>query len=191
MMHRTFRGWFLIVSVVAGCLLAGSTGTIVATELLSRDSGLQIIAQDDAGQVAMRDGRLSIYTKVNRTRHCRSETSHWLFTNVEHGDETVRLWVPIPESEQVPVTELGITSSIVSVPLPSGLWPAQWFWVAYRIDYCGFTGWLFPTRAESDPLPIDIERARPALNVPVTAELGGGKTIVRSRSPLSPPGAKP
>lgn len=186
MIHRTVKGWLLIVSVVATCLLAGSVLTIVGTELLNRDSGLHLIAQDDAGEVAMRDGRLSIYTKVNRTRHCRSETSHWLFTNVEHGTETVRLWVPIPESESVPITELGITSSILSVPLPSGLWPAQWFWVAYRIDYCGFTGALFPSRAESDPLPIDIERARPALNVPVTAELAG-RTIIRSRSPLAPP----
>lgn len=186
MIHRTVRGWLLIFSVVAACVAVGSAGTVVALELLSRDSGLQVIAQDDAGQVAMGDGRLSIYTRVNRTRHCRSETSHWLFTNVEHGTETVRLWVPIPEDEQVPVTGLGITSSILSVPLPSGLWPAKWFWVAYRVDYCGFTGWLFPTRAESDPLPIDIERARAAPNVPVTADVAG-KTIIRSRSPLAPP----
>lgn len=187
MMHRTLRGWLLIVSVVLGCLFVGSVGTVTALELLSRDPGLQILAQDDAGQVAMRDGRLLIYTKVNRTRNCRSETSHWLFTVVEHGDETVRLWVPLAGDAPVPVTELGITSSILSVPLPPGLWPAKWFWLAHRTDYCGFTGWLFPRRAESDPLPLDIERARPSPNVPVTAEQRDGKTIVRSRSPLAPP----
>ena len=186
MIHRTLRNWALIVSVIVGCVAFGSAATFLALDVLNRDAGLKVIAQDDAGEIAMRDGRLSIYTKVNRTRYCRTETSHWLFTNVEHGSETVRLWVPIPEDEPVPVTELGVTSSILSVPLPSGLWPAQWFWVAHRVDYCGLTGWLFPHRAESDPLPIDIERARPALNVPVTSERGG-KTSILSRSPLAPP----
>ncbi len=186
----TVHQWVRLGVVILICLFVGSAATAILMELANRDTALRIIAQDDAGQVAMRDGRLAIYTKVDRSRACRAETSHWLFTMVPYGDAgPVRLWVPIAEDGPIPTPQLGVTSYVLSVPLPPGLWPSEWFWIADRIEYCGLFGWLFPRRYESQPLLIDIERTRASPDVPVTAE-HDGKTTVRSRSPLAPQGKK-
>jgi len=182
----TVGHWTRTIVIILSCIAASSLLTGVAFQLADREPALQIIALDDAGEVALRDGRLSIYTKIARTRSCRAETSHWLYTVVEHGPvDHVRLWVPIAGGGPIPAGDIGELSYVLSVPLPPGLWPGKWFWVSDRIEYCGLFGTWFPRRFETPPLPIDIERTRASPEVPVTSERGG-KTTVRSRSPLAP-----
>lgn len=184
-MPMPIRRWIILTLLISGCVMLSSLATAVVLSLVDRGTSIRILAQDDAGQVAMRDGRLSIYTKVDRQRACHSETSYWLFSMVDHGAERVRLWVPIAGYGPLPIADLGVTSYVLSVPLPSGLWPSQWFWITDRVEYCGLLGWMFPRRYESPPLEIDIERARAAPDLPVLGE-HNGKTVVRSRSPLAP-----
>lgn len=194
MISPTLRGRLLTLGMIVGSLAIGIVLALIVLTLAEREPSMHVLAQADAGQAAQNDGRLLVYSKVDRVRWCKIETTHWLFTMIKHGDEDVRLLVPIVEDNgAVPVSHLGVASYVVSVPLPAGLWPAAWFWLEYRVDYCGWVGWLFPIYSESKPLPIDIERARVIPNVPVTAERDG-KTIVRSRSPALPPvtpGTKP
>jgi len=179
------RWWLAGIMILTGLLL-GIVLAGLALTLAERNPALHVLAQADAGQVAQHDGRLLIYTRIDRTRSCQSETTHWLFTNVKHGDEMVRAYIPIAEDGPVPIKELGQTSYVLSVPLPPGLWPAEWFWLESRTEKCGPLGWLLPIYSQSEPLRIDIERTRAIANVPVTSEREG-KTTVRSRSPLPPP----
>lgn len=176
---------FAGIMILAGLLLGIVFATLILT-LAERTPALHILAQDDAGQVAQNDGRVFIYTRVDRTRSCPVETTHWLFTNVKHGEETVRTYIPIAEDGPVPIHKLGLTSYVLSVPLPSGLWPADWYWLESRAETCGPLGWLFPIYSQSEPLPINIERTRAVAGVPVTSEREG-KTTMRSRSPIVPP----
>lgn len=194
MISPTLRGRVLTLGMIVGSLVLGVFLALVILTLSERAPAMHVLAQSDAGQAAANDGRLLVYMKVNRVRWCKVEATHRLFTMIKHDSDDVPVYVPIVEDGAAPVNHLGVTSYVLSVPLPAGLWPSDWYWLESRIEYCGWLGWLFPIYSESAPLPINIERARAIPNVPVTAERDG-KTIVRSRSPalppVAPPGAKP
>ena len=177
------RGWFFAGSVMAGGLLLGALimgFVLIASE---RAPAIRVLAQADAGEMAANEGRILIYSKINRVRSCKIETTHWIFTTLNHNGEMVRAYVPIAEDGPVPIRTLGLSSYVLSVPLPPGLWPGEWYWLESRAEFCGPLGWLFPIYSESSPLRIDIERARAVSGVPVTAERDG-KTVIRSRSPV-------
>lgn len=182
---RTFAGWLFAIAMVSGGLVAGAIIAGIVITLAERRPAIRILHQADAGRVAQNDGRILVYSAINRERSCNTQASHWLFTVVNRDGHEVRTYIPIAEDGPVPVRGLGETSYILSVPLPPGLWPAKWFWLESRTDFCGLFGWLFPIYSESDPLPIDIELNRAIINVPVTTERDG-KTVVRSRSPALP-----
>ncbi len=182
------RRWIFTAAMMLGGLAFGSVVTTVVLTLVENRPAIKVLAQADVGQVAAHDGRIFIYSRIERIRSCRIETTHWLFTIVDgaNGTDRVRAYVPLPQDGSVPVRGLGIASYVLSVPLPAGLWPAEWFFLESRAEFCGPLGWLFPIYSESEPLALDIEQARAVPDVPVTAKKDG-KTIVRSRSPLPSP----
>lgn len=185
LMSRRVIRWVFAVAMVGGGLVLGALGSTVLMTLAERRPAIQILHQADAGGVAQNDGRILVYSAINRERSCNTETSHWLFTIVNRDGRDVRAYIPIAEDGPVPVQGMGETNYILSVPLPPGLWPAKWYWLESRTDFCGVFGWLLPIYSESTPLQIDIELNRAIVNVPVTTE-HDGKTIVRSRSPVLP-----
>jgi hypothetical protein len=186
MTRRPGSRWLFAAAMILAGLFLGAAVATLAVTLAQREPALHVLAQSDAGQVAQNDGRILIYTRIDRTRSCPVETTHWLFTQVNHGGDLVRTYVPIAEDGPVPIRELGLSSYVLSVPLPPGLWPAEWYWLESRAETCGPLGWLFPIYSQSEPLLVNIERARAIANVPVTAEREG-KTTIRSRSPIVPP----
>ena len=177
---------YVIVGLGLGALLV-SLGIAIA----ERGPPTEVLSQSDAGaQVASHDNRIFLYYQVNRTRLCRVETARWLFTMVDHENdrhqvEKVRAMVQLEPGSAVPVSDVGVSSFIISIPLPAGLWPAPWFLLTRSIDYCGPFAWFAPTRRETVPIPIDLERARAVPEVPITAVTPAGKTIIRGRSPLT------
>jgi hypothetical protein len=175
-----------IGAVMAVCAVIGLALGSVVLAALERSPALRILSEEDAGQVAQNDGRILVYTKSDRARSCKLATTHWLFTMVKNGDrgDLVRAYVPIAEDGPVPVTALGVTGYILSVPLPPGLWPAQWYWIEARAETCGILGAIWPIYSESAPLLLNIERNRAIADTPVTA-LRNGETTTRSRSPLA------
>jgi hypothetical protein len=185
-MRRTRSRWpFAALMVLCGLILGAVVATL-ALILAEHNPALNILAQADAGQVAQNDGRILIYTRIDRVRSCKIETTHWLFSYVDHDGERVRAYVPIAEDGPVPLRDLGQTSYVLSVPLPPGLWPAEWYWLESRAEQCGLFGWLFPIYSESEPLRINIERTRAVAGVNVTSQ-HDGKSTIRSRSPIVPP----
>jgi hypothetical protein len=155
---RRSRWPFAALMILSGLMLGIVIATLVLV-LVERSPALHILAHADAGQVAQHDGRILIYAHIDQARYCQSETTHWLFTNIKHGDETVRAYIPISEDGPVPIRELGQTSYVLSVPLPPGLWPAEWFWLESSTEKCGPLGWLLPIYSQSEPLLILSVRA--------------------------------
>lgn len=183
MLPTSRRAWLFLILIITLCLLVGAAITTVLSDAINRGPSLRVLAQEDAGEVAMRDGRLSIYTEVDHTHYCDGQTTHWLFTEILHNDKKVRMWVPVQDGP-IPYVELGIQASVLSVPLPPGLWPGDWYWIADRVEYCGFFGNRFPQHYQSEPTKVDVERLRASPDVPVTAVQQDGKVITRSRSPV-------
>lgn len=182
MMPRSRRAWvFTIVSTVFGLVLGCVLGAIGLT-LAERGPPVQVLAQADAGTIAAHDGRLFLYYRVRRERDCTVETGRWLFTYVDHDGESVRAMVPMDAGSRTPATGVGMTSFVLALPLPSGLWPGRWWFQTDTIDYCGGLGWLAPTRRESEPVQVDIELARAAADLPVIDEKTGK---IRGRSPVA------
>lgn len=175
-----------VAAVMVACLTVGLVVGTIGLALLERSPALRILAEEDAGHVAQNDGRIFVFTRSERSRACKLATTHWLFTMVKHDDtgDLVRAYVPIAEDGPVPVTALGVTGYILSVPLPPGLWPAQWYWIEARAETCGLLGAFWPIYSESAPLLLNIERNRAIADTPVTA-LRNGETTTRSRSPLA------
>jgi hypothetical protein len=188
--RKSPRGLRYTVGMILVGLIAGSIVAAIALAVAERSPALRILAQEDAGAVAQNDGRILIFSKINRNRSCVIETTHWLFTLVDHAGETVRAYVPIAEDGPVPVHALGRTDYVLTVPLPPGLWPGKWYWLESRTEMCGPFGSLWPIYSESAPLALDIERSRAIADVPVTA-LQDGATTTRSRSPALAPEGKP
>ncbi len=183
---RSARSWAFVAALVTGGLILGAAIAATILTVAERSPALKILAQADAGQVAQNDGRILIYARIDRVRSCKAEVTHWLFTLIDHDGERVRAYVPISEDGPVPLRDIGQASYVLSVPLPPGLWPGEWYWLESRAERCGALGWMFPIYSESEPLRIDIERTRAVAGVPVTSQREGKKTV-RSLSPIVPP----
>jgi hypothetical protein len=181
MIPRTIRSWVgLTLTLLTGIAL----GSLII-EGLQRTPPLQVLDTYDAGDIAAHDGRIFIFQKVLRTRICRTETSRFLYTLVDHGGVKVPSVVQLEADNGVPFTDVGVASYVLSFKLPEGLWPGEWKFVSKTVDYCSPLDWFAPHRRESQPLPVDIERARAAPSLNVTTTLPGGRTAVRGRSPVA------
>jgi hypothetical protein len=181
-MAVTKHFWFSTALLVT--LLFGAFAGSIIIQALQRAPAVEVLELYDAGDIAAHDGRIFIYTKILRTRICQTERSSFLYTLVDHGGVKVPSVVPLEPDSAVQYNDIGTTSFILSYKLPAGLWPAEWQFVTKSVDYCSPFDWFAPHRRESVPLVVDIERARAANNVPVTAAISGGGTKVRGRSPL-------
>jgi hypothetical protein len=183
MIPRTPRSWFLTIAAWLFGVAIGSVFGALVLVVLERTPPVQILAASDAGEIAAHDGRIFIHYKTIRTRMCNMETTRWLYTFVTQPDGTrIRTNVPVRDSgTTVPAADLGQSEQILSLELPDGLWPGEWFFQTDALDRCGILGDFAPTRRKSDPISIDVERARAVAGVPVVDQVTGH---VRGRSPL-------
>lgn len=183
MLPRSFTAWVFAVALLSLCLMAG-IGIGVALDNIG--SPLEILAQEDVGRIAQHDDRIWIRYRVNRSRNCLADNSHFLTTTLPIDGRMTVIMLPVTQDGPVPFEGLGVTEYVLSLQRPPGLFPAAWSFVTKTEDRCGPFGPVWPHRSQSKPLPIDIEQIRAAPGTSVTVRHPDGSTTERSRSPLAP-----
>lgn len=106
---------------------------------------------------ATRQGRIDIVLNINRTRVCPAEVSRWLWTWVDNHGIRTRQFFPLPGSSGALSSPGAGQHIIVSLPLPSGIWPGEWYYFSRTVEHCSFFPWLFQARmTESPQVPIQV-----------------------------------
>lgn len=189
-MGLSLRFWIFAVTLLVAL---SSLGVVAGLYIANLGSPVEILEQEDVGHIVQNDGRLWIHFKINRTRTCLADNSHFLMSDISVNGRTEPVVIPILQDGPVPFEGLGESYFTLSVPLPNGVFPVPrngtpWKFITKRVDQCGLFGLIFPHRSESAPLTINIEQIRAAPGVPVTSQAkpGGPKTII-SNSPITPP----
>ena len=141
----------LVGLVVGGCfgfgliMWANRNATVVVRE-----------AQEVDG-VASLSGHIDLFFDIDRVRDCPSETSRWLWTWVEHGGERIKQFYPLVNTATT-LTEIGRGQRfILTIPIPPGIWPGQWYYWSKTTEHCPFLPNLLQSRIhESTDIPIEI-----------------------------------
>ncbi len=106
---------------------------------------------------APRNGHLDIYVDMDRNRDCPSETSRWLWTWVDHNGERIKQFYPLVNTATT-LSDLGRNQRfILSIAVPPGIWPGNWFYWSKTVEHCPFLPSLFrSTIRESSDIPVHI-----------------------------------
>ena len=154
---RLLFRWQNLLAGVGGVLIGG----VVGFSLLlwsSRTAPLIIRSVYELDGVVAQGGHLDIVFDIDRLRDCPSETSRWLWTWVDQDGRRMRQFFPLV-STPTAITDAGLDQHfILSVPLPAGIWPGEWFYISRTIEHCPLLPSLFrPYIHESPDIPIHIE----------------------------------
>jgi hypothetical protein len=168
-----------VIGVVGGLIV----GALVAARL-AVGQAVAVHSIQEAQSIALHDGRIEIAFTVDRYRECQTYTARWLWTWVTYQTKRVKLWVPLMPSS-VSVTDAGRGQTLVlSLELPRGIWPAQWFYFSKSQDNCSWLPSFFAPRVRETPsIPIDIAAAEPHADQPITST-EEGRPIILAPSPL-------
>ena len=118
--------------------------------------------EHEVGSHAVVNGHIDLYLDLDRVRGCPAETSRWLWTWVENGEDRIKLFYPLTNSATT-LTDVGSGQKLIlSVPVPRGIWPGQWFYRSKSVEHCSFLQDLFhSTVRESRDIPIRIVAESP------------------------------
>ena len=107
--------------------------------------------------VAPLKGHLDFYVNLDRNRDCPSETSRWLWTWVDHNGEKIKQFYPLLNTATT-LTDFGRDQHfILSIPVPPGIWPGQWFYFSKTVEHCSILPSLFRSAIrESSDVPVRI-----------------------------------
>lgn len=183
MLPVTLRGWAFACMVLAGAVAIGVPIGIVISDL---GAPVELISQEDVGYMAQHDDRIWIRNRINRTRRCLADNSHFLITELSVAGRMTTVVIPVTQDGPVPFEGLGTSEYVLSLQKPAGLFPARWQFVTKSEDRCGLFGSIWPHRSQTVALDIDIEQIRAAVGTPVTVQHQDGSKTERSRSPLNP-----
>ena len=150
-------------------ILAGfaglALGSLLGCALILWTNHLAPVIVHEAHEIdgtAPRHGHLDFYIDMDRNRDCPSETTRWLWTWVDHNGEQVKQFYPLLNTTTT-LSELGRNQHfILSIPVPPGIWPGQWFYWSKTVEHCSVWPSLFrSTIRESSDIPVRITDEAP------------------------------
>ena len=135
-------------------------GSLVGSALILWTNRVIPVVLHEAYEIdgrAPRNGNLQIYVNLDRNRDCPSETSRWLWTWVDYDGERIKQFYPLLNTT-TSLSELGRDQRfILTVPIPQGIAPGQWYYWSKTVEHCSFLPSLFrPTILESSDIPVQI-----------------------------------
>ncbi len=112
--------------------------------------------------IAPRNGHLELYVDMDRNRDCPAETSRWLWTWVDHDGERIKQFYPLVNTTTT-LSDIGRNQRfILSIPVPPGVWPGEWFYWSKTIEHCSFLPSFFRSVIrESSDIPVRIVSEAP------------------------------
>ena len=145
-----------VLAGVVGLLLGGGVGFALIV-WGNRNATVVVREAQEVDRVATRAGHIDLYFDLDRVRDCPSETSRWLWTWVDHDGDLIKQFYPLVNTSTA-LTAIGRNQRfILTLPIPPGIWPGQWFYWSKTIEHCPFFPNLFQSRVrESTDIPIEI-----------------------------------
>ena len=129
------RGWRQdLLAGITGLLLGSLSGCAII--LWSHNTDPVVVHEvHELDGSAPRNGHLDLYVDLDRTRDCPSETSRWLWTWVEHDGQRLKQFYPLVNTTTT-LSDLGHDQHfILSIPVPPGVWPGEWFYCSKTIEH--------------------------------------------------------
>ena len=137
--------------------MLGSVSGYVLILWTNRYAPVIVHEEHELGTSSVRSGHVDIYIDLDRMRDCPAETSRWLWTWVDHQGERTKQFFPLANSP-TSLSDPGRDQHLIlSLPLPAGVWPGQWFYWAKTVEHCSLVPSLFrsPVRESAD-VPVTI-----------------------------------
>lgn len=146
----------VVVAGLSGVLLGGLFGCAL---IVGSHHGPPVVIHEEHeldGKAPLR-GHIDLYMDLDRLRDCPSETSRWLWTWVDYNGRRVKQFYPLLNTTTT-LSDLGHDQSfILSIPIPPGVWPGQWYYWSKTVEHCSLLPGLFRTPVrESSDIPINI-----------------------------------
>lgn len=103
------------------------------------------------------NGHIDLYVELDRLRDCPSETSRWLWTWVERDGQRTKRFYPLL-STTTTLSNIGHDQHfILSIPVPGGVTPGDWFYWSKTAETCLFPlNLLHNAIQESSDIPVQI-----------------------------------
>ena len=145
---------------VAGVLLGGLVGSVLIL-WAGRPIPVVVVQEHQLNENIYQNGHLDLYVEVDRSRDCPSETSRWLWTWVDHNGQRLRHYYPLVNSS-TSLSELGHHRFVLSIPLPTDIWPGNWYYWSKTIEHCPLMPFVGQsTIHQSADIPIHISNETP------------------------------
>lgn len=143
-------------------LLIGSLSGCVLIVWTNRMTSVVIHEAHELDATAPRHGHLDLYVDLDRNRDCPSETSRWLWTWVDHNGERIKQYYPLVNTITT-LSDIGRNQRfILSLPVPPGIWPGDWFYWSKTTEHCSLLPSLFRSAIrESIDIPVRITGDNP------------------------------
>ena len=150
-------------------VLAGLSGLLIGCTLgcgliVWSNRGAPVIVHDEheIDSPVAYNGHIDLYINLDRVRDCPSETSRWLWTWVENNGDRIKLFYPLM-SNNTTLTDIGQGQRLIlSIPIPPGVWPGQWYYRAKTVEHCSLLPNFFRSQIqESSNIPIHIVAGKP------------------------------
>ena len=163
-LHALTRGPMCRRNILAGLagLLLGSLLGFAMIMWSNRNDPVVIHEAQEVDGVASRTGHIDLVFGFDRVRDCPSETTRWLWTWTDYHGERIKQFYPLL-STTATMTDIGRNQHfILTIPVPPGVWPGQWFYWSKTIEHCTLFPSLFQARIrESSDIPIQIRDEAP------------------------------
>ncbi len=146
-------------TILAGLsgLVIGSTSGYTLIMWSNRSPAVLVHDEHELASTTVSNGHIDFYVDLDHIRDCPTETSRWLWTWTEHKGEQVKLFYPLANSTTT-LTDIGQDQRfILSIPIPTGVWPGQWFYWSKSVEHCSLLPNLFRSAVrESRDIPVRI-----------------------------------
>ena len=145
-----------ILAGITGLLLGSASGyaLIIWT---NRNSPVIVHDEHSVGSATLGSGHIDIFIDLDRVRDCPAETTRWLWTWVTHNGRQIKQFYPLADSA-TSLSDPGRDQQLIlSLPIPVGVKPGQWFFWSKTIEHCSLFPSLFrsPVRESAD-IPVSI-----------------------------------
>ena len=145
-----------IVAGLSGLLLGSLCGCALII-FSDRRAPVLLHEERELRDIVTQNGHIDLYIDLDRTRDCPAETSRWLWTWIDVGGQHLKQYFPLMNTTTT-LSKVGHDQQFVlSLPVPSGVWPGNWFYWSKTVEHCPFLSSLFrnPTR-ESQSIPVRV-----------------------------------
>jgi hypothetical protein len=122
-----------------------------------RSSPVTLYSAFEVDGVVSRSGHLDLQFNIDRTRDCPSQTSRWLWTWINRNTGRIRQYFPLTNSNTTITSPGDMQRFVLSLPMPPGIWPGDWFYTSKTVEHCSIIPGLESSKILQTPdIPVRV-----------------------------------